>query len=81
MSNGGQRLKELLARERYTLKEVAEAIGLRRETLSVWTTTAPIDKLYAIAKYTNIDIHEIIECFNPDRDQLIPADRTGGENN
>lgn len=68
MSNGGKRLREIITRERFTVTEVAEAIGVSRETLYAWKHTAPIDKLYAIAKYINRPIAEIIECFNPDRD-------------
>jgi transcriptional regulator with XRE-family HTH domain len=67
MTNGGKHLREIIARERFTVTEVAEAIGVSRETLYAWKHTAPIDKLYAIAKYIDRPIAEIIECFNPDR--------------
>jgi transcriptional regulator with XRE-family HTH domain len=81
MSNGGKRLRELLMQERFDISDVALAIGVGRSTIYTWTTTAPIDKLYAIAKYTKISFDRIADCYNPDRDELIPADRTGGENN
>jgi transcriptional regulator with XRE-family HTH domain len=81
MSNGGKRLKELLKKHGRTVEWVAEAINVNPQTITRWTDNAPIGKLYAIARHAQIDIHEIIECFNPDRDEPIPADRMEDENN
>ena len=74
-------MKELLRKHGRTVEWVAEGIDINPQTITRWTDNAPIGRLFAIAKYTNIDIHEIIECFNPDRNELIPDDRIGGENN
>jgi len=43
-----------------------------------WTDTAPIDKLYAIAKYTRISFDRIADCYNPDRD--IPTEAEPDQN-
>jgi transcriptional regulator with XRE-family HTH domain len=67
MSNGGTRLRELLKEERFDVVDVARAIGVRSSTIYRWTDTAPIDKLYAIAKYTKISFDRIANCYNPDR--------------
>jgi transcriptional regulator with XRE-family HTH domain len=67
MTNGGKRLREILARERFTLTEVAEAIGVSRRAIYTWSDTAPIDKLFAIAKFINVPFAEIADCYNPDR--------------
>jgi hypothetical protein len=37
--------------------------------------------LLGISDFTHIPIIEIIDCFRPDRGELIPADRMEGENN
>jgi hypothetical protein len=72
-------------KERFDIADVALAIGVGRSTIYTWTNTAPIDKLYAIAKYTKISFDRIAECYNPDRDPIDTAtdqpDRSGGENN
>jgi transcriptional regulator with XRE-family HTH domain len=81
MSNGGKHLKELIKSTGRTLEWVAEAINVSPQTITRWTNNAPIGKLYEISKVAGIPILEIIECFNPDRDELIPADQTGGDNN
>jgi transcriptional regulator with XRE-family HTH domain len=81
MSNGGKRLRELLAQNRWDITDIAIAIGVGRSTIYTWTHTAPIDKLYAIAKFTNIPFADIAECFNPDPTEAAPTDRTGGEEN
>jgi transcriptional regulator with XRE-family HTH domain len=67
MSNGGKRLRELLIERRWDITDIAAAIGVGRSTIYTWTTTAPIDKLFAIAKHTGIPIAEVIDCFNSDR--------------
>jgi transcriptional regulator with XRE-family HTH domain len=67
MSNGGTRLRELLKEERFDVVDVARAIGVRSSTIYRWTDTAPIDKLFAIAKYTKISFDRIADCYNPDR--------------
>ena len=74
MSNGGKDLKELLKRNGRTVEWVAQGIDVSPQTITRWTDNAPIGKLYAIAKYAQIDIHEIIECFNPDWDTSIERD-------
>jgi transcriptional regulator with XRE-family HTH domain len=81
MSNGGKRLNELIKSKGFRLGAVAEAIGVNQNTMTRWTGNAPIEKLFLISDFTHIPILEIIECFNPDRDQLIPADRMEDENN
>jgi transcriptional regulator with XRE-family HTH domain len=81
MSNGGKRLRDLLARYRWDITDIAIAIGVGRSTIYTWTSTAPIDKLYAIAKFTKIPFADIAECFNPDLNQPDPTDLTGGESN
>jgi transcriptional regulator with XRE-family HTH domain len=81
MSNGGRRLRELIKRQRYKVPEVADAIGVGESTIYTWKDTAPIDKIYAIAKFIGVPFMEVAECYNPDRNELIPDDRTGGENN
>lgn len=78
MTNGGTRLRELLKKHRYTFTDVVEAVGVPRATAYRWANSFPIDKLYAIAEYTQIDIHEIIECFNPN--QSTPTPETIDEN-
>jgi transcriptional regulator with XRE-family HTH domain len=81
MSNGGKRLRELIKRQRYRVPEVAEAIGVGESTIYTWKDTAPIDKLYAIAKFIGVPFLEVAECYNPDRDEQTQVDRTGGEAN
>jgi transcriptional regulator with XRE-family HTH domain len=79
MSNGGKRLRELLSQNRWDIADVASAIGVGRSTIYTWTETAPIDKLYAIAKYTDIPFNLIADCYNPDR--VLPDTDVGGETN
>lgn len=67
MTNGGKSLRELIKRQRYTVPEVAEAIGVDRSTIYEWKKTAPIDKLYAIAKCIGVPFYEVADCYNPDR--------------
>lgn len=74
-------MRELIKERGYTLVSVARAIDVSYETMRTWNHTAPIDKLFGISGFTGIPILEIIECFNPDRDELIPADRGEDENN
>lgn len=81
MTYGGKGLKELLRKHGRTVNWVAAGIDIDPQTITRWTDNAPIGRLYEISKYAGIDIHEIIECFNPDRIELTPDDRIGGENN
>jgi transcriptional regulator with XRE-family HTH domain len=81
MSNGGKRLNELIKKRGFRLGAVAEAIGVSKNTISRWDDNAPIGKLFRISDFTGIPFADIAECFRPDRDQLIPDDRIGGENN
>ncbi len=81
MSSGGKRLNELIRKYGFRIAAVAEAIDVDRQTISRWGDNAPIGKLFGISDFTHIPILEIIECFNPDRDELIPDDRGEDENN
>jgi predicted transcriptional regulator len=81
MSTGGKRLNELIRKYGFRIAAVAEAIDVDRQTISRWGDNAPIGKLFGISDFTHIPILEIIDCFRPNIDQLIPDDRTGGENN
>jgi transcriptional regulator with XRE-family HTH domain len=81
MSNGGKRLNELIRKRGFTMKAVNEAIGVGKNTISTWTDTAPIGKLAEISEYADIPFREVLRCFLPNIDELIPPDRTGGENN
>jgi transcriptional regulator with XRE-family HTH domain len=85
MSNGGKRLRELLMEKRWDIAAIAVAIGVGRSTIYTWKDTAPIDKLYAIAKFTDIPFRDIAECFNPDRELIdidqAQIDRIGGDQN
>jgi predicted transcriptional regulator len=81
MSSGGKRLNELIRKYGFRIAAVADAIDVDRQTISRWGDNAPIGKLLGISDFTHIPIIEIIDCFRPDRDQLIPGDRIGGENN
>jgi transcriptional regulator with XRE-family HTH domain len=81
MSNGGQRLKELLKERGFVLETVADAIGISSRAMRSWTNTAPIDKLIRLSDFTGIPLIEVVESFRPDRDELIPDDRTGGQDN
>jgi transcriptional regulator with XRE-family HTH domain len=69
MSNGGKKLRELINQRRFTIEEVATAIGVTSRTMRNWTTTAPIDKLYAIAEYIDVPFIQVAEFFRPDRSE------------
>ncbi|WP_373539718.1 helix-turn-helix domain-containing protein [Chamaesiphon sp.] len=71
-------MRELISRERFTVTEVAEAIGVKRATIYTWINTAPIDKLYAIAKCIGVPFQEVADCFNPD---LHPQTETEPDRN
>ena len=75
MTKGGQQLKELLRKRGRTIEWVAEGINVSPQTITRWTDNAPIGKLYAISRYADIPITEIIECFNPDRESPAIDDR------
>jgi transcriptional regulator with XRE-family HTH domain len=68
MSNGGNRLNELIKKRGFRLNAVADAIGVNQNTMTRWTGNAPIEKLFRISNFTGIPIADVIECFNPDRD-------------
>ena len=74
-------MRELLMERRWDITDIAVAIGVGRSTIYTWKDTAPIDKLYAISKFTGIPFKEIAECFNPDRESPTIDDRTGGDSN
>jgi transcriptional regulator with XRE-family HTH domain len=81
MSNGGQRLKELLKERGFVLETVADAIGISSRAMRSWTNTAPIDKLIRLSDFTGIPLIDVVESFRPDRDEPTQSDRTGGESN
>jgi transcriptional regulator with XRE-family HTH domain len=81
MSNGGQRLKELLKERGFVLETVADAIGISSRAMRSWTNTAPIDKLIRLSDFTGIPLIDVVESFRPDRDDPIEADRAGGDSN
>ncbi len=68
MSNGGQRLKELLKERGFVLETVADAIGISSRAMRSWTNTAPIDKLIRLSDFTGIPITDVIDCFRADAD-------------
>lgn len=72
MSNGGQRLRELLKERGFMFATVAKAIGVPRATMYRWTETAPIDKLIELSKFTRIPIIEVVNCFDPDLQPQTP---------
>jgi transcriptional regulator with XRE-family HTH domain len=81
MSTGGKRLNELIKKRGFRIGAVAEAIGVGKNTISTWGNNAPIGKLVEISEFADIPLRDVLRCFIPDIDQLIPADRMEGENN
>jgi transcriptional regulator with XRE-family HTH domain len=81
MSTGGKRLNELIKKRGFRIGAVAEAIGVGKNTISTWGNNAPIGKLVEISEFADIPLRDVLRCFIPDIDQLIPDDRIGGENN
>lgn len=81
MSNGGKRLNELIRKRGFRIGAVAEAIGVGKNTISTWGDNAPIGKLAEISQFADIPFRDVLRCFVPNIDDLIPDDRTGGENN
>jgi transcriptional regulator with XRE-family HTH domain len=81
MSSGGKRLNELIKKRGFRIGAVAEAIGVGKNTISTWGDNAPIGKLAEISEFADIPFREILRCFVPNIDELIPDDRTGGQDN
>jgi hypothetical protein len=81
MSSGGKRLNELIRKRGFRIGAVAEAIGVGKNTISTWGDNAPIGKLAEISEYADIPFREVLRCFIPNIDELIPADRMEDENN
>jgi transcriptional regulator with XRE-family HTH domain len=81
MSIGGKRLNELIKKRGFRIGAVAEAIGVGKNTISTWGNNAPIGKLVEISEFADIPLRDVLRCFIPDIDQLIPADRMEDENN
>jgi transcriptional regulator with XRE-family HTH domain len=63
MSNGGNRLKELIKKRGFILKAVAEAIDVDPQTITRWTNNAPIGKLIELSDFTGIPLMEVVESF------------------
>jgi transcriptional regulator with XRE-family HTH domain len=80
MRNGGKRLREIFARQRWDVADVASGIGVARSTIYTWTDTAPIDKLYAIAELIDVHVYELVDCYRP-AIESTDTDQTGGDEN
>jgi transcriptional regulator with XRE-family HTH domain len=81
MSTGGKRLNELLKKHGVKVGFVAEGIGVSKNTINRWDDNAPIGKLVEISEVARIPLRDVLRCFIPDIDRLIPDDQTGGEAN
>lgn len=81
MSSGGKRLNELLRKHGVRVGFVSEGIGVGRNTISTWGDNAPIGKLVEISEVARIPLRDVLRCFIPDIDELIPSEQAGGENN
>jgi hypothetical protein len=75
MSTGGKRLNELLKKHGIRVGFVSDGIGVGRNTISTWGENAPIGKLVEISEVARIPLRDVLRCFIPDIDQLIPSDQ------